>query len=440
MLKKVVLALIMVLPLCVKAQSTNVDKIIAKIDNYYILKSEVESLRARYAKEGQNVSSCEALESMAIQKLLVAKAEIDSVIVENDQIKDQLDARMNQMVTVYGNEKNIVDQFGKSIETLKNEMRSELKEQMTAEKMKGVIYEKVSVTPLEVKKFYESIPKDSLWKVGQKVKLSQIVRLAPLTPELRTDLITKLQDIKRRIQNGEDFGKLAKEYSEDQGSAANGGDLGWSKRGMMVPEFEAAAMSLDTGQISDIVESEYGFHLIQTLAKRGQEYRARHILLMPDYQILSTDEPKRYLDSLRKVIIADTLDWGKMVKLHSQDEFTKDAGGIIANPQTGEAWQTIDVNMEPALYIAVSSLKLGDLSQVVNYRTPQGKTGMRLIKVVDVKKEHVINLEDDYEELRRYTLNIKQNDRIEQWFSEALAEVYINIDKEYESCNLFNKK
>ncbi|WP_367915194.1 peptidylprolyl isomerase [Leadbetterella sp. DM7] len=439
MFKKIVLAFSLAAPLISFGQSTNVDKIIAKIDNYYILKSEVEGIKARYEKEGHKVSSCEALESMAIQKLLVAKAEIDSVIVENDQIKEQLDARMNQMVTLYGNEKNIVDQFGKSIETLKNEFRTELKEQMTAEKMKQTIFEKVKVTPQEVKKFFESIPKDSLPTVGTRVQLSQIVRLAPVTPELRHDLVTKLQGIKQRIQNGEDFAAMAKEYSEDQGSAANGGDLGWTKRGSMVPEFEAAAMNQDTGKLSDIVESEYGFHLIQTLGKRGQEYRARHILLMPDYLILSTDEPKRYLDSLRKVIIADTLDWNKMVKLHSQDDLTKDAGGIVVNPQTGETWQTVDVNMEPGLYFVVSSLKLGDISAPANYRTAQGKTGMRLIKVIAKKEGHQINLKDDYEELKGYALNLKQNKRIEDWFGEALSEVYINIDKEYETCNLFKR-
>jgi peptidyl-prolyl cis-trans isomerase SurA len=437
MFKKAVLALILVFPLLVNAQSTNVDKIIAKIDNYYILKSEVETLRARSAKEGQALNSCDALKSMAVQKLLVAKAEIDSVIVDNEQIKQELDARMNQMVTFYGNEKNIVDQFGKSIETLKNEFRTELRENLTAQKMQETIYNNVSVTPLEVKKFFESIPKDSLWMVRPKVMLSQIVRLAPITAELRTDLITKLQDLKKRVQNGEDFGKLAKEYSEDQGSAANGGDLGWTKRGMMVPEFEATAMSLDTNQLSDVIESEYGFHLIQTLAKRGQEYRARHILLMPDYLVLSTEEPKRYLDSLRKEIIKDTLNWSKMVKLHSEDDLTSDAGGIIQDMRTGKNWQTVDVDMEPTLYLAVSSLKKGDISQSVNYRTPKGKTGIRLIKVVDLKPEHTINLEDDYEELKGYALNVKQSEHVEKWLTEALAEVYIKIDKEYEGCNLF---
>lgn len=439
MLKRLVLALFLAIPLFSIGQTTNIDKIVAKIDNYYILKSEVEGLRARYEKEGQKMNSCQALESMAIQKLLVAKAEIDSVIVENDQIKEQLDARMNQMITFYGNEKNISEQFGKSIETLKNEYRTELKEQMTADKMKSTIFEKVSVTPLEVKRFFESIPRDSLPLMPTEVRLSQIVRLAPVTPEIKQELITKLQGIKERILKGEDFGALAKEYSEDQGSAANGGNLGWTKRGAMVPQFEAAAMSLDTGKLSGIVESEYGFHLIQTLQKRGQEYRARHILLMPDYVVLSTEEPKKYLDSLRAVIIKDSLDWNKMVKANSEDDFTKDAGGVVVDPQSGESWMPVDVNMEPGLYFVVNSMKEGDISKPENYRTPSGKTGMRLLKVTAKKEAHTANLKDDYERLKEYTLNQKQSQMIDGWFKEALAEVYINIDKEYESCNLFNR-
>jgi peptidyl-prolyl cis-trans isomerase SurA len=440
MLKRLLLTSLFFIPVLSWGQVTNVDKIIAKIDNYFILKSEVEGLRARYEKENQNITSCQALESMAIQKLLVAKAEIDSVIVDNDQIRDQLDARMNQMITLYGNEKNIVDQFGKTVETLKSEFRSELREQMTADKMKQTIFQKASVTPLEVKKFFESIPKDSLPMMPTEVQLSQIVRLAPLTPEMRGDLITKLKDIKQRVINGESFEALAKEFSEDQGSAPQGGNLGWAKRGMMQPEFEAAAMSLDTGQMSDIVETTYGFHLIQTLQKRGQEYRSRHILLQPDYLILSTDEPRKYLDSLRTAIIADTLDWNKMVKEHSQDEMTAEAGGIVMDMQTGDNWFPVDVSMEPSLYFVVNKLKLGDISAPENYRTQEGKTGMRLIKVIKRKEAHTANLIDDYEKLKEFALNQKQSEIIEKWFQEALAEVYINIDSEYQSCNLFNNR
>lgn len=439
MLRKYFLIALLCFPVLAFGQLTNVDKIVTKIDNYYILKSQVEDLKNQYESDGQKVTDCQALESLAIQKLLVAKAEIDSVIVEDDMIKDQLDARMNQMVSLYGNEKNIIDQFGKSIETLKSEMRSELKEQMTAEKMKQTIVEKSSVTPLEVKRFFESIPKDSLPIMPVELQISQIVRLSPVSSEVKGELISKLRGIKDRIIRGEDFATLAKEYSEDRGSAENGGNLGWAKRGAMVPEFEAAAMELDTGQISDIIESEYGFHLIQTLQKRGQEYKARHILLMPDYATLSTEIPKKYLDSLRAVIVKDTLDWAKTVKANSEDKFTKDAGGIIMDQQSGGMWQALDTSMEPGLYFAVNSMKLNEISNPINYRTPDGKTGMRIIKIIKKKEAHTVNLEDDFEKLKQYTLSNKQNQAIEKWFNEALAEVYVNIDKDYETCKLFKR-
>lgn len=438
MLKRLFAVILIISPLLSNGQKINIDKIVAKIDNYFILKSEVESLKSQYEREGHQIDNCQALESMAIQKLLVAKAEIDSVIVENDEIKDQLDARMNQMIALYGNEKNIMEQFGKSTETLKSELRTELKEQMTAEKMKQTIFQTADITPLEVKKFFDRIPKDSIPDMPTEVQLSQIVRLAPITPQLRTELRNKLLGIKKRIQEGESFEDLAREFSEDPGSANSGGNLGWAKRGMMQPEFEAAAMQLDSGKLSDIVETTYGFHLIQTLEKRGQEYRSRHILLMPDYQILSLEEPTKYLDSLRAVIVEDSLNWYNVVRDHSEDEFTKDAGGIIIDMQTGNDWFAIDVRMDPSLYFVVNNMKLDEISQPVNYRTPDGKTGMRLIKMVKRKEKHPANLEDDYEKIKEFALNEKQNKIIEKWFKEALAEVYIKIDQEYQSCNLFN--
>ena len=435
-MRKLILALV-ALPFLSFGQITNVDKIVAKIDNYYILKSEVETIVARGIKEGQEMNKCQALESLAIQKLLVAKAEIDSVIVEDDMVNSQLDARMQEMIRIYGSEKNIVQQFSKSIETLKAEMKSQVREQLTSDKMRTTITEKVNITPLEVKSFLNKIPKDSLPIIPTEVILSQIVRLAPVTKAQKDDLISRLLDIKKRIELGGNFSELAKEYSEDQGSKVQGGDLGWAKRGQMVPEFEATAMSLDSGKISNVVESDFGFHIIQTLEMRGQEYHARHILLRPDYSRLDLTEPKRFLDSLKNQIVIDSIKFDKAVKLHSEDKSTSDAGGIIINPETGGNLNPLDVSMEPNLYFTVDPLKVGDISAPMNYRTPDGKTGMRLVKVIARKEAHKANLKDDYEKLKAFGLNQKQNEIIEKWFSEAIAEVYINIDREYEACKLF---
>jgi peptidyl-prolyl cis-trans isomerase SurA len=439
MIKRILLALIAIPFISFSQTSTNVDKIVAKIDNYYILKSEVETIVERGKQEGQELNRCQALESLAIQKLLVAKAEIDSVIVEEDMVNSQLDARMQEMIRAYGSEKNIVQQFSKSIETLKSELKSQVREQLTSDKMRNTITEKVNVTPLEVKEFFNKIPKDSLPVIPTEVIISQIVRLAPVTKAMKDELIERMNDFKKRIEKGENFADLAKEFSEDQGSRVQGGDLGWAKRGQMVAEFEAAAMTLDSGKLSSIVESDFGFHLIQTLEKRGQEYRARHILLRPDYSRLDLTEPKKFLDSLRNQITIDSIKFEKAIKLHSQDKNTADAGGIIINPETGSNWQAVDVSMEPNLYFSVEPMKVGTISAPMNYRTADGKTGMRLIKISAKKESHRANMKEDYEKLKNYALNNKQNAGIEKWFKEAISEVYISIEKEYEACRLFEQ-
>jgi peptidyl-prolyl cis-trans isomerase SurA len=433
--------ILILLPFCSFAQNTNVniDKIVAKIDNYYILKSEVETLVERGKADNDPIDRCQALESLAIQKLLVAKAEIDSVIVEDAMLVEQLNARMQEMVRAYGSEKNIVQQFNKSIETLKSELKNQVKEQMTAQKMQATITEKSNITPHEVKAFFNRIPKDSLPIIPTEVIIAQIVRLAKVTKAQKAELIERLTDIKRRVELGENFAELAKEYSEDQGSKIYGGDLGWSKRGQMVPEFEAAAMQLDSGKLSDIVESDFGFHLIQTLELRGQEFHARHILLRPDYSRLDLDEPKHFLDSLKKQIEIDSITFAKAIKLHSEDKQTVDAGGIIIDPQTGSDKLPLDVSMEPNLYFTVEPMKLGNISAPMNYRTPDGKTGMRIVLLKKKIEAHKANLTDDYEKLKSFALNNKQSEIVEKWFREAINEVYINIDAEYQVCKLFGQ-
>ncbi|MCR9065864.1 MAG: peptidylprolyl isomerase [Cytophagales bacterium] len=437
MFKKALLLLL--LPVLSQAQmvGTNLDRIIAKVDNYYILRSEVETLLLRSKEQQQPINKCQALESLAVQKLLVAKAEIDSVVVEPDMVENQLDARMGEMVRIYGSEKNIVEQFNKSLETLKSEVRQQVSEQLTAQQMQQTITENISVTPQEVKKFFSAIPKDSLPDIPSEVVVGQLVRLAKLTRSQKDDLVNRLNELRLKVETGESFETLAKEYSEDQGSRTYGGDLGWAKRGQMVPEFEAAAMKLKPNEMSEVVESSFGFHLIQLLEIRGQEYHARHILLRPEYNRLDMTVPTKDLDSLRNLILIDTLTFEKAVRLHSEDENTKYTGGIITDPNTGSNKMALDQTMEPNLYFAVDTMKVGSITRPIPYRSPDGKTGMRLLYLKNKYSPHVINMKDDYEKIKEFALMNKKNEEIDKWFKEAIAEVYIKIDPEYQVCRLF---
>jgi peptidyl-prolyl cis-trans isomerase SurA len=431
--------LILLLPFFGQAQlvGVNVDKIIAKIDNYYILRSEVETLVVRSKEQGQPIDKCQALESLAVQKLLVAKAEIDSVMVDVVMVETQLDARMAEMIRVYGNEQNIVDQFHKSVETLKGEVRKQVSEQMTAQKMQDEITDGLTITPYEVRKFISAIPKDSLPTIPTEVEVSHLVRLAKLTVSQKSELVAKLEDLKSKIESGAKFEDIAKEYSEDQGSRTYGGDLGWAKRGQMVPQFEATAMSLKPNELSHVVESDFGFHLIQLLEIRGQEYHARHILLRPEYSRLDMTDATKFLDSLSNFIKSDSISFEKAVGLYSEDEGTKYTGGILSDPNTGSSKMALDLSMEPNLYFSVDTMKVGNISPPIAYRSPDGKTGMKLLYLKVKHSPHVINIGDDYEKIREFALMNKRNEEIEKWFTEAIGEVYIKIDPDYQVCRLF---
>lgn len=417
------------------AQNKNVDKIIAKVDNYYILKSEVEGIVLQSKEQGQNIDRCKALESIAIQKLLVAKAEIDSVLVEPTAVDEQLDARMQQMIRVYGGEKNIVDQFGKSLETLKSEVKKQVSEQLIAQKMQQTITENVKTTPSEVKKFFAKIPKDSIPQIPAQVEIAQIVRLGVVTKAQKEELIQRLRNYKKQVEGGEDFGSMAKLYSEDLGSRETGGDLGWAKRGQMVPQFEAVAMQMKPNEISDVVESDFGYHLIQTLEVRGQEYKARHILLRPDYNRLDLTGAKNYLDSLKNQIDIDSVTFQKAVK-YSEDEGSSLRGGYLSNPQTGTEKLNFDLEMEPNLYFMIDSMKVGTLSAPVPYRSQDGKTGYRLIYYKAKHAPHEASLKEDYELIQQYALAEKKNRQIEKWFKEAMEEVFVKIDPEMSDCDI----
>jgi peptidyl-prolyl cis-trans isomerase SurA len=437
MLKKAILLIL--LPFLGQAQlvGTNVDRIIAKIDNYYILRSEVETLLVRSKEQGQPIDKCQALESLAVQKLLVAKAEIDSVVVDQVMVETQLDARMAEMVRIYGSEKNIVEQFNKSVETLKSEVRKQVSEQMTAQNMQEQITDGLTVTPYEVKKFISSIPKDSLPNIPNEVEVGHLVRLAKLTVAQKGDLVKQLEDIKLKIEVGAKFEDMAKEFSEDQGSKTYGGDLGWAKRGQMVPQFEATAMKLKPNELSHVVESDFGFHLIQLLEIRGQEYHARHILLRPEYSRLDMTDATHFLDSIAVLIKADSISFEKATSLYSEDENTRYTGGLLTDPTTGSIKMPLDLSMEPNLYFAVDAMKVGNISAPIPYRSADGKTGMKILYLKKSYPPHKININDDYEKIREFALMNKRNVEIDKWFTEAIGEVYIKIDPDYQVCRLF---
>jgi peptidyl-prolyl cis-trans isomerase SurA len=367
---------------------------------------------------------------------MLAKAEIDSVIVDDKRIDGELSSRMDQMEAQYGSAKNIVEAYGKSIVNLKEDLRVSLKEQLTGRKMQDKITNDVRITPKEISAFFARIPTDSLPYLPSEVEVGHIVRLAKPNKAQKTELVGRLMDYRRRIEKGESFEELAKLYSEDLGSGKRGGDLGFSKRGQMVAPFEAAALKLKPDQMSDVVESEFGYHLIQLLGIRGQEYHARHILIRPDYQKLDLTDPTHFLDSLRIIIQRDSLTFDKAAREYSEDKLTQDAGGLLLDMESRSTRMPFDGTMEPGLYFSLDSMTVGTISTPIPYRTEDGRSAVRILYYKAKYPPHYANLKDDFQKIANIALTRKKNDAIEEWFLKAKDDVFIFIDDEYKGCNV----
>jgi peptidyl-prolyl cis-trans isomerase SurA len=414
------------------------NKIIAKVDNYYVLRSDLEEAIQTYVAQNQPAPQrCQLLESLVINKMLLAKAEIDSVVVDDKIVDNQLDSRMSYMTQQFGSEKNIVEAYGKSLELLKSELRHQVRDQLLVKKMQDKITADVKTTPREVKKFYDGIPRDSLPYMPAEVEVSHLVRFAKVTKAQRETLIDRLKALKVRIVAGEDFAKLAKENSEDVGSGQQGGDLGFAKRGSMVAPFEAAALKLKPGELSDVVESDFGYHLLQLLETRGAEYHARHILLRPDYNRLDLSNPTQYLDSLRTLITTDTLQFEKAAREYSEDKGTADGGGLLRDPQSGSTRMAMDGSMEYALFQMLDTLKVGTVSVPLPYRTEDGKTAMRLMYFKSKVAPHTADYKLDFEKLQNIVQQNKKNRAIDDWFRRSVSEVFITVDPEFQGCRVF---
>ena len=274
-----------------------VDKIIVKVDNFVVLKSDLESVYQNYLTNGNPSSSdakCSMLNSLIISKLMVAKAEIDSVVVLDVEVDQNTEQRMSMILQNSGNSPEQLEKaYGKTLDEIKLELRDQIKEQLVGREMQQVITKDISITPAEVRRFYSQIPADTLPYYNSDVEVSQIVRKAKVSDAQKAEARQKLMGLREQILKGADFVELAKKYSEEPSAQYTGGDLGYVGRGAMVPEFEAMAFKIKEGEISMPFESPFGFHILQLVDRRGNEYNARHILI---FAVPSVDDIKRAKD------------------------------------------------------------------------------------------------------------------------------------------------
>ena len=421
---------------------TVVDHIVATVGSEIVLHSEVEMQYLSQMQMGlSNMSlkkaKCIVLEDILFQKLLLSQAKIDSIEVSNDQVDGELDRRMRYFIQQIGSEQKLEEYYGKSIVEIKAELRDLVKNQILVQRMQARTTEHVKATPSEVRAFFERIPKDSLPYINAEIEASHIVKKPPISEEEKQRTIAKLEELKGRISKGEDFGVLAFMYSEDPLSAKENGELGFVQRGTLVPEFEAAAFGLKKGEVSDIVETKFGYHIMRLIERRGELVNLRHILIAPKVSNEDLQKAKLYLDSIYELIAIDSLTFERAAEKFSDDEDTKMNGGVMINMQTGTA-KFEATHLDPLLSFAIDKMIVGQISQPALMNTPDGKEAYRLVKLKSRSKPHVANLRDDYQRIQEVTLEVKQQEAIQVWIKKKRAKTYIHVKEEYSDCVFAN--
>lgn len=431
----------MVFSLVAGAQENKVmvDEIISKVDNYIVLKSDLERAYLNYLSSGNPANSqakCGILAQLISGKLMVAKAEIDSVEVSEEMVDNNLDRRMQIILSQYGGSEEQLEQYyGKSLDDIKADLRDDVKEQITVETMQNEIIKDLSVTPSEVKKFFTRIPKDSLPYFSTEVQVGQIVKVPKVSVEKKNELKLKLSELRQRVLNGESFEALAKEYSQGP-SAKYGGNLGFAQRGAMAPKFEANALRLKPNEISAPFETEFGIHIVQLLERRGNEYNSRHIILVPDPTEEDLKRTSNTLDSIRHLIVSDSITFQKAAKEFSEDKQTAGSGGFLLDRSGGFNISVED--LDPVIFFTIDSMEVGSISHPIKYRQDDGKEAVRILYYKSKIKPHQANLKDDWQKIQSATLNEKKSKILSQWFEKARNDVFISVDEKYEYCGILN--
>lgn len=416
------------------------DEIIAKVDNHIVLKSELDRMYQDYLTNGNSPSRqarCEMLSLITRNKLMLAKAEIDSVMVLDAEVDANTQRRMDVILSQSGRTPDELEAiYGKPLEQIRAELRDQIREQMIVQKMEDEITADLAVTPAEVKRFFNRISKDSLPYFSASVEVAQIVKEAKTSDEQKAITRNQLLDIRSRILAGEDFATLAKKYSNDPSVLSNNGEMGWVGRGRLVPEYEAVAFRLKPEEISMPFESPFGMHIVQLNGRRGNEYNSRHILISPKPSEEDLKKASDFLDSLRNLIVKDSLGFEKAAKEYSDDVATKGNGGFFSDPDGGLRL-TVD-ELDPVVFFRIDSMKVGNVSSPIVYRTDDGKDAVRILYYKSRISPHQASLQADYHKIQVAALNEKKSRVLEKWFIKARADVFINIDKTYDYCGILN--
>lgn len=415
-----------------------IDRVVANVGSEIILLSEVEEQYALLeAQEGvlPDDIRCGILDQVLAQKLLVNQAKLDSIELSDGEVEDQLNARIDNILAYMGGDtKQFEDYYGQTIAEVKEAFRSDLRNQILAERMRGQIVQSIIITPKEVKEFFARIPVDSLPYFNSEVEIAELVYKPQLNAEEKAKAIAELTGLKEQIEAGADFAKLASEHSDDFASARIGGDLGWTKRGKFVAEFEAEAYKLDPGEISPVFQSQFGFHVLQLIGRRGNSINTRHILIRPEITDADLDLARAKLDTVRQLILTDSISFETAVRRYSDKDLQSYSnGGRLTNPQTGNTFFEI-ADLDPSIYFTIDTMSINGVSEPFSFANQMGETMFRLVQLQSRSEPHKANLATDYSKIRTAAKEEKQSRFVSDWVENKINSTFINLMGAYEGC------
>ncbi len=424
------------------AQKQIVDKVVATVGGELVLLSEIEEQYALLEDQNGKLpesARCRIVAQTMGEKLLLNQAKLDSVIVGDEEVEAQLNARIDQILGYMGGSvSQFEDYYGQTVNEVKEQFREDLKNRLLVQRERSSILQSITITPSEVKAFFEQIPQDSLPYFNSEVEIGEIVYFPKVNEVEKEKAITQLTEIRKSIvQDSIDFAEMAGKFSDD-GSARIGGDLGWAQRGKFVPEFEAAAYNLEPGEISEVVETQFGYHLIQLLERRGNQIHTRHILIRPEITDNDLELARNHLDSVRTLIVQDSLPFSAAVKQYSSEDVQSyNNDGRMQNPVTGNTFFEIG-DLDPDIYFTIDTMEVGGVSAPFDFKDARGETGFRIVMLQSRTEPHRASLEQDYAKIRMAAKDAKQSEFISNWIEEKVSSTYVHLDGMYDTCPNLN--
>ena len=423
-----------------QAQDKVVDQIVAVVGKNIIMKSDIEAMYQQEQAKGTTTDGdmkCEILENLLVEKLLLAEAELDTTITVSDsQLNQNLDQRIQYYITHLGSEKEVEAYFKKSIVDIKADLQDVIKNSQMTQQMQEKILDKVKVTPSEVRLYFKNLPAADVPQIDAQVEYAQITVQPLISLEEEDRIKSTLRELKRRIESGESsFAPLAVLYSEDLGSARNGGELDYTGRGSLDPAYAAAAFNLKGDKISNVVKSEFGYHIIQVMDRKGEQIKTRHILMIPKPSAKSMEKAFGQIDSIADFIRKGTILFKDAALRYSYDKDSRNNGGTVINPETGESkWKMSE--LDPDVSKVIAKMNVNEISKPIKTIDPKNQqTIYKIIKLINKNNAHKANLRDDYVELSNVYMASKKEKTLDEWVRDKQAGTYVHIDDSYLNCN-----